>query len=355
MKERKFNMLSAKKIQEIRNHLEKAQNPIFFFDNDQDGLCSFLLLQRAFERGKGVPIKSFPDLSESYFRRVEELNGDYIFILDKPVVSDAFLERVREKNIPLVWIDHHDVKIQNLDFINYYNPLNEEKKSNEPVTAICFEIAGKKEDAWLAIIGCIADGFLPYFYESFAKDYPELCYKSDKPFDFLYKSRIGEMVRILGAGLKDTTSNVVAMIKFLLKAKNPYDILEENLKNKSFHKRFKEIESKYKIILEKALILAKKSDKLIFFKYSGDLSISGELSNELYYRSPGKFVVVAYARGNKANLSLRGDNIREIFSQAIDGFENATGGGHRDAVGGQIQEKDLDEFNRRLESFIEKR
>jgi single-stranded DNA-specific DHH superfamily exonuclease len=39
-------MLNDKQIDEIREHLEKAQNPLFFFDNDDDGLCSFLLLQR---------------------------------------------------------------------------------------------------------------------------------------------------------------------------------------------------------------------------------------------------------------------------------------------------------------------
>lgn len=32
-------MLTEKQISEIREHLEKAQNPLFFFDND-DGLCS---------------------------------------------------------------------------------------------------------------------------------------------------------------------------------------------------------------------------------------------------------------------------------------------------------------------------
>jgi len=55
-------MLNEKQINEIRNHLEKAQNPLFFFDNDNDGLTSFLLLQRYIGRGKGVVIRSFPDL-----------------------------------------------------------------------------------------------------------------------------------------------------------------------------------------------------------------------------------------------------------------------------------------------------
>ena len=31
-------MLTEKQLKEIREHLEKAQNPVFFFDNDADGL-----------------------------------------------------------------------------------------------------------------------------------------------------------------------------------------------------------------------------------------------------------------------------------------------------------------------------
>jgi single-stranded DNA-specific DHH superfamily exonuclease len=73
-------MLNKESKKEIREHLEKAQNPVFFFDNDQDGLCSFLLLQRFIGRGNGIAVKSFPEMTVDYFRRVLELNADYIFI-----------------------------------------------------------------------------------------------------------------------------------------------------------------------------------------------------------------------------------------------------------------------------------
>ena len=65
-------MLSKKQIEEIRDSLEKSQNPLFFFDNDVDGFCSFIILQKAIGRGKGVAIKSFPDLDKTYLRKVEE-------------------------------------------------------------------------------------------------------------------------------------------------------------------------------------------------------------------------------------------------------------------------------------------
>jgi len=77
-------MLTAKQVDEIRQHLEQAQNPLFLFDNDPDGLCSFLILRKFCGKGKGVPIRSYPSMNSEYFRKVNELKADYIFILDKP-------------------------------------------------------------------------------------------------------------------------------------------------------------------------------------------------------------------------------------------------------------------------------
>ena len=163
-------MLTEKQIEEIREHLENAQNPLFFFDNDNDGLCSFLLLQRHIARGRGVAIKSFPELSASYYRKVKELNPDYIFFLDKPLVSDEFFEKIRADNIPVVWIDHHQVDECvggcKFDWVNYYNPyLND--KTNEPVAYLSYKIANKNDDIWLGVIGCVSDAMIPDFYEEF--------------------------------------------------------------------------------------------------------------------------------------------------------------------------------------------
>ena len=86
-------MLEDKELKEIKKLLETSQNPLFFYDNDSDGLCSYLLLARALDRGKGVVIRSYPGLNEGYLRKVEELNPDLIVILDKPVVDKEFIEK----------------------------------------------------------------------------------------------------------------------------------------------------------------------------------------------------------------------------------------------------------------------
>lgn len=183
------------------------------------------------------------------------------------------------------------------------------------------------------------------------KAYPEFKVKEKKPFGILYNSPIGKIVMILSFGLKDRTTNVVKMIKFLTGAKGPYDVLEENKKNQSFHERYNDLNSKYQNILKKSISAEESEKKVLFFKYGGDFSVSRDLSNELSYKFENKVIVVAYVRGLKANISMRGENVKDLLSKAIKGLENARGGGHRNAVGGQIQVKDVEEFKERLEKL----
>lgn len=351
-------MLTNKQIEEIREHLEKAQNPLFFFDNDNDGLTSFLLLQRYLGRGKGVIIRSFPELNASYYRKVVELKPDYIFILDKPIVSKEFFEKAKKDNIPVVWIDHHQVDNPSSTSddvegagISYYNPFFNDK-TNEPVSYLCYKIINKREDIWLAVIGNISDCYIPDFYPEFLKNYPELGKENPKSaFDLLYKSEIGMIARILDFSLKDTVTNVVNMTRFMMKAKGPMDILEENSKTKQILKRYNEIDSKYQILMEKARELAEK--KLIYFQYGGNLSISANLANQLIYEYPDKIVIVVYINGDIANISLRGKgNVRKLTLDAISGIESATGGGHEKATGAKMSVSDLPKFKENLDRLL---
>jgi len=346
-------MLTEKQVNEIKDHLEKAQNPLFFFDNDVDGLCAFLLLRRYFGRGKGVAVKSFPDLNLSYFRKINELKADYVFVLDKPIISKDFLKEIEKRNIPLVWIDHHEMDKREIPkFVHYYNPVfnSSEDKGSEPTTYLCYQVtrqAGKK-DLWIAIAGCIADGYVPDFYLELKEVYPDLYFKSEKAFDILYNSELGRIIRILSFALKDRTTNVIKMIKFLSEASSPHDVLKENNKNYLMHKRFNQVNLKYQKLLKKAEETGFKSEKLLFFQYGGDLSISADLANELAYKFPNKTVVVAYIRGIKANISIRGKKIRKPSINAIKGLEDATAGGHEDATGAKIQVEDLEKFKENL-------
>ncbi len=341
-------MLTKEQIYELREHLEKAQNPLFFFDNDNDGLISFLLLRRFIDRGKGVVIRSFPALDKSYYKKVIELNSDYIFILDKPIVSDEFLEKAKADNIPVVWIDHHDIKKPDIE--HYYNPFLNDRTS-EPVSYLSYKITNRKEDIWLALIGCISDAYLPDFYKDFEKEYPELGKKNPKSaFDVLYGSEIGKIASIMDFSLKDSVTNVVNMTKFFIGVKGPNDILEENAKTNNILKKYKEINVKYQALITKARKSVGK--KLLFFQYGGDLSLSSNISNKLIYEFPDKIIVVVYVKEDFANISLRGKDVKKITLKAIAGIEGATGGGHNDATGAKVSVEHLHLFRKRIEELV---
>ncbi|MAG02690.1 hypothetical protein CMI42_05110 [Candidatus Pacearchaeota archaeon] len=349
-------MLTEQQVEEIREHLEKAQNPLFFFDNDNDGLTSFLLLRRSIDRGKGIPIKTYPELDSTYLKRVEELNPDYIFILDKPDVSPDFLKQIIEKNLPIVWIDHHQTEEKTLDpLIHYYNPyLND--KTSEPVSYISYKITNKKEDLWIATIGCISDAYLPDFYPEFLEKYPELGKKPTgvKPsFDLLYNTEIGKIARILDFSLKDTTTNVVNMLKFMMKAKNPLEVLEENKNTEQILKKFNEVNEKYQLLLNKAR--ASSEDNFIYFSYSGETSMSSNLANQLSFEFPDKLIVIAYLKENFANISLRWkDDVRSLTLSVIKDIPGATGGGHTNATGAKVLQEHLPKFKGNIEKYLEK-
>jgi single-stranded DNA-specific DHH superfamily exonuclease len=319
---------------------------------------SFLLLRRFIDRGKGIAVKGAHNLSKTYYKRIRELKPDYIFILDIPAVEQEFLEIAEKEGLPVVWIDHHDVKIGaevpliTHSLFNYYNPYHNDK-TNEPVTYLCYKIINQKKDIWLAVIGCISDYYLPDFYNEFKKKYPELSKKDPKtPFDILYDSEIGRIARILDFSLKDTTTNVVNLMKFMMKIKSPMDILEENATTKQILKRYNDINLKYQNILKKA----RKSigNKMIYFQYGGDLSLSANLANQLSHEFPKKVIIVIYLSTDIANVSLRGRdiNIKKITLEAIKDIPGAVGGGHEHATGARMPVSNLPLFKKRIEELV---
>ncbi len=355
-------MLTNKEIGEIKAHLEKAQNPIFFYDNDADGLCAFLLFRRYLGRGYGVAIRSYPEMNAEYLKKVEQLKADYIFVLDKPLVSREFIEEADKMQIPIVWIDHHDMEIKELkkefsgfkSFYMYNSALGKKKKEeqNEPTSYLAYKTTGRKEDIWIALMGCVADHYLPDFASEFGERYPDFWTKEiNGPFDIYYKTEIGRIAVGLNFGLKDSISHVVELQNFLISCKTPGDVFLELETNKSFRAKYNEIRKKYDALLKDAKI--SESQKLVYLIYGGDMSMSSDLSNELSYLYPDKFVLVAYKKGTITNISMRGDRINRKLETILKQIEHATGGGHKDAVGARIETKDLERFKEILEKEIE--
>ena len=194
------------------------------------------------------------------------------------------------------------------------------------------------------MIGCIGDVYMPDFAKDFEKMSPELFNSKLSAFDAFHETEIGKMARMLNFGLMDTITNVVTLMKYLIKATNAYDILEENKYTKQFHSRYMRLNEFYNKQVDKAEEDFDDKSDILFFTYSGEMSMSSQISNKLYYSHRDKLIVVAYKRPEKANVSIRGKNALDVTKRAIENIEGATGGGHKEATGAMIPIDGFEKF-----------
>jgi len=348
-------MIPEEQLEKFREALQSCSNPVFFFDNDVDGLAAFLILRKFCGKGRGVAIKSYPSLGHQYIRKLDEFNPDIIFVLDKNSISSEFIKAAKEKNLRIFWLDHHPRPIEASDpCVEYLNPLINLPKDNRPTAYWAYHIAKNKEYEWIALSGCIWDWFVPEFAEEFSQNNPELFQHTKNAARALYETPMGKITRILAFALKDKTSAIVRMIKILLEVNTANQVNEENKKLQPIFKRYNQINNRYQRLLEKGQDIASRSSKLLFFQYGGELSLSGDLANELFYKYPEKIVVVTYIHMNKVNCSMRGlIDVRDLIKKALQGIESSSGG-HENAVGATLQAQDLRRFRSNIFHLLSK-
>ncbi|RLE38749.1 hypothetical protein DRJ17_03045 [Candidatus Woesearchaeota archaeon] len=341
-------MLTRKELKEIRKELDNCANPIFFFHDDPDGLASFLLLYRYKKDGHGVIVKSHPKIVEEFAKKVKYYNADKVFILDLALVDQEFIDAVK---VPVVWIDHHGpLKRRG---VKYFNPRTRNPKDNFPVSYICY--LAVKGELWIAMLGTVGDWFMPKFAKTFMKRYPDLLPANiKKPEDALFKTRLGDLIRISSFVTKGKISEVMKCVKIFTRIKSPYEILnQETAQGKYIYRRYEKINKEYKILLRR-ILKSKKGKKILVFPYKEiKHCFTKELANELLYLFPDKVILIAREKAGEMKTSLRARDVvlppivKKVFTE-IEGY----GGGHEHACGAVVKKKDFDRFVKLIEDNI---
>lgn len=335
-------MIPEKQIKEIREELKYCKRPMFFFHDDPDGLCSFLLLYRYVKEGKGIIIKSSPKVDSKFLAKVEEYQPDKIFILDIAMVNQDFLDAVK---VPVIWIDHHDP--MDRDKVKYYNPRLENSKDNTPVSYYCYQTTQKEDDLWIAICGIVGDWFMLPLSKEFSRRYPHLLpAKITKPDKVLFSTKLGELIKILSFILKGNTSEVMKCIKIMTRIEDPREIMEQTTPRGNYiYKRAMGVKKEYDIMFKEAM-KAKKENIIKYVYEGGTYSFTKELSNELLFQNPNKVILVCRKKSGEMKCSLRSGPsvilppILEKALKDIDGY----GGGHEHACGTCVKEEDFQQF-----------
>ncbi|MDP3990477.1 MAG: DHHA1 domain-containing protein [archaeon] len=344
-------MLDAKQIALLRTELETAQNPLFFYDNDADGLASFLLLYRFCREGKGVIFKSNKkSLGISFLQKVEEIQPDKIFVLDIAEIDQGFIDKA---NRPIFWLDHHPPQQRNN--VHYFNPLINHPGSYYPTTYLAYQVTQNPVDIWIATTGCMADYMIPDFIDIFIEKHPEFLKKKEDLPTMLYKREMEHLVKFFFFIMKGPTVEVHKSIKILTRLKSPNEVFkQESSQGRFLWKRFQKINSKYEEIIKEAKKNATRN-KLLLFEYGDDKwSFTTNIANELTVRYPKKVILIARKKSGEMKCSIRAQvPIIEALKNAMHGLQ-ARGGGHPTACGAVIQEADWDEFLKRFTEEIKK-
>jgi single-stranded DNA-specific DHH superfamily exonuclease len=341
-------MLTEKQYQQVREELDNCQNPMFFFDDDPDGLCAFLLFYRYKREGHGFVVKTHPKLDVRSASKIEEYDADKVFVLDVANLEQEFIDASK---VPVIWLDHHGPFERNN--VRYFNPRLNKKDSNIPTTYMCYKIT--KKDLWIGMLGSIADYYMPDFFDEFQKKYPDLTNDKTTIGDLYFDSKLGTLIKIFSFCLKGKTSDVMKSMKILTRIESPYEILnQESAKGNFIYKRYKKINQAYEDLLGSA-VGQTNDDKILVFTYSDDkMSFTGDLANELLYRFPDKVILVGRKKNEDVRMSIRSRNILipPILEKSLSGLEGY-GGGHEFACGANVKDADFKEFVKRLKSNID--
>jgi single-stranded DNA-specific DHH superfamily exonuclease len=342
--------LSEEQYAEIRKELDECQKPFYFFDDDQDGLCSFLLLYRYKKEGKGHIVKTTPRLDGKFAQKALEYGADKVFVLDLAVLEDEFIDAI---TVPIIWIDHHGPYRKHR--VRYYNPKVRDEKDNFPTSYLCYRVV--RQDLWLAVAGCVSDWFLPEFMSEFEEHYPGMIgahYK--EPGDILYGDmNLGLLSRVLSFNLKGQSSDVMKSIRTMIKVDDPREILEQSTpRGKFVWKRYQDINKQFEPLMRQALKQAEQTkDSLILFPYQDETSFTSDISNVLTYKHPKKVILICREKSGEMKCSLRSGhhNLPPIVEKCLVGLQGH-GGGHEHACGLNVAKHHFDEFIGRLKKEI---
>ncbi len=332
-------MLTETQIKEIRSHLEKSHNPLFLFDDDHDGLTSFLLLYKKYKKGHGVSIKASPIAEEIYLRKIDEYHPDRVFVLDRAFLSQDLINQIR---VPLIWIDHHE-PLERTN-VYYYNPMVPKKDDNRPTSHWCYQVAPEEKYLWIAIVGVVGDWHIPDFLNKI--QYPELLNGKKTIEELMFDSPIGTLIKVFRFILKGETAEINKCIQLLMEIESPYDILKQQTSAGAYlYKKFLTLNKEYEKVLQEALT-QKTKGKIFFFRApEAKNSFTSIISNELLYRTKYQVLIIGREKDGEMRLSLRGKDVdvlpalKKALAQ-VDGY----GGGHPKACGAGIKMHDFEKF-----------
>ncbi len=344
--ERYADFLQA--LERTKDTLRSAKRPFILYDDDPDGLSAFLLLYRWLREGKHYPVKTSPEVGLQLIGKIEEYGPDLVIVLDKPLMSEEFVDSVK---VPIIWYDHHIKEKMRKGNLSEINPRDYGVEQCS-TAHIMYDLVkdDRPEDIWIGMVGTVGDWTMARFAGEFRKRYPDLLPEALPVEEMLYASPIGELVELFSFLLKLQSKQYKRCLATLLKVSDPHQLLEHSTEDiQAMYAKVGPIAEEYKELIAEARKAPVKGHLKVFTYHALSNSFTKELSNELLYRCNEDTIIVGRIRNDQIKLSLRSHQLvlTGILAEALVGIRGH-GGGHEHACGASMEAEDFPRF---LESF----
>lgn len=334
------------------SNLTSKDNIALMHDTDADGITAAVIVAKSLEK-KGLKVKSFllqdhssnRSITNNFLENIKQKNITKLICVD--IALEDFID-ANKITIPVLVIDHHQ-SINHNTFANYsvYKPsmVQDELKDDEVCAANLayklFEtIVDVKDLDWIVSIGIIGD----YTFKQ-EKEFLKVIFEkyNIKEEENIFDTRIGLAVQhITFANCMRNDKAIHKAVQAVINASN----IEETMTNlKDFEVVSKEINRAVDEFEEKKEILAK---DLLLYIYSSPYKINSPVSSIISTKYFNNTILTLQELEGVYKISARRQdktvNMGTLLNQATEDLENANGGGHIPAAGGQIQRNDLDTF-----------
>ncbi len=333
-------------------------------DTDADGICSGVLAAKGLEKVLGHPELFFlhekrrrVTISPATLHTLKTKKLTYLFTTDKPVDQDPQSIQQAEKYSTVVIFDHHqqehDVTSDKTLLIKppFFTSI---PPSQYPTSKLVYdfflELGDMQDYDWLAVAGLISDAAYPT-WKSFV-DGVHAKYGLSVP-EQIFSSPLATVGKYISSAATYDEKNIDEAVAIAFHAKAYTDILSSHLKT---------YDDKIRVAIEQGVAHFEKNAEyypdihLYWYDLSSQYPISSPVSTIVSMARPHETVVVAEKRGTRLGLSLRRQdkavNCIELVRAALVGVDNANGGGHIPAAGGQAPYHAKEKIKQQMMAYL---
>ncbi|MBI4170090.1 MAG: DHH family phosphoesterase [Candidatus Aenigmarchaeota archaeon] len=343
---------------EFMKNITEKDDIVIIFNNDGDGICSCVLIQKYLERrGCKKPfIISQPMPPEgNLIRKIQTTLPTKIIFLDMAIDQEQGFMKKLGNICDMLIIDHHQVTTDmNGKNIVHMNPRLKNPKIYQSTTYLAYKIVSQLGDfsdsLWVASVGMISDYNLDDSQDVVNLIREKYGIKNEK----MYESHLGRLADMISAAKATKMLSMEQLVELFMSIKDPYNFQDVRNADKLLA-AYQEVENEIVKIKSEFESRVEKIGDVIFYRFASKYNLRSPASTMLSERYRNKIVVVYEKVNSWIDVSSRNQskkyNMGMLLKRAAEGLKGSAGG-HEAAAGAKVPEKNWEAFKQRLLELV---